>query len=292
MLTTFDEQILGPIDKAFEDLPVIYQRQVGEYFSPEFKETLEFVVDAQIRTLPSGLFLMTHLYNNIHKLICLGSPSERSKAQLANSTKQAKKKYVPAQFGADEIIRRQKILSAIKKLIERIARLMGGISFLEAAPKYKKDQLETYWNQDLMLTPGSLVFHLCPPAQKDQAQDALVAFAPADCSSVEQAEQPTNTNPEMAHQDLELLNELQQLDGDGQLWNPIEKSLYRFEWIDDTPKTCHLSDLNLDESYEGESNTTGIDSGSIQSDCGLDLLESYSHPQYAESHQLTDFGGN
>ena len=281
MLTTFGDNILGPIEEAFRLLPEHYPKIAGEEFSSDFKNMLEVIVDAQIRTLPSGLFLMTHLYHSNHKLIALGSPTVRSKTQLTNQTKQAKKKYIPAQFGANEIKRRQKILSDIEKLIDRIARLMGGISFLGETPKFKEGQLETYWNQDLELTPGSLVFNLRPSVQKDQLQSGVAAIAPADCSSVEQAEYPTTTGSIM---DLEVFhspNDHQSLDSQGLFSPPNEKSLFGFVSYENSPKRSFSTDLKVSESLLVDQNTTGIYSGDFDSEFDVNLETSYSQAEFA-----------
>lgn len=295
MLTTFEKHILGPIEEAFRDLPELYPSLAGEAFSPEFKQKLRVIIDAQIRGLPSGLFLMTHLYNNIQKLIALGSSTARSKTQLANGAQQAKQKYVPTQLGADEKIRREKILSEIKNLIERIARLMSDISFLRAAPKYKEGQLETYWNQDLELIPGSLVFNLNPPAQRIQVQGSLVAFAPAESSSVELAEQTATPNCEMALEDLEPfidIDDTLSLGSERRFRTANEISLFSLEWIEDTPKISCATDLNVVENLLADSNTAGIDSTSIAPGLDFDLQEGFSYQEFGESHQTTDFPNN
>lgn len=161
MLTLFDEEILSPIERAYNELPTLFPKSSAEDFSQEFKAYLKLIILAHFADLPNGLAFLTHLYNLVSKLIKDGQSTVRAKTQIKNaSNTKDEKKFVAPQLTANEVKTREGYLSKIEQLINRIEKLMKSISFLKAAPKFKAGKLETYWNQDLELTPGVLSFRI------------------------------------------------------------------------------------------------------------------------------------
>lgn len=164
MLITFEEEVLKPIEDARADLPNIFPKVVGEAFSDNCKVALKIVIFAHFETLPEGLFFWIHLYCIIKK-------------DLLDKGK--------TEFGAEDRTRIYIILSKIKELILRMETLMKSLDFLKKSPSPKDHKLETYWNQDLLFTPGSLIFNLVITPQDHQTRPALIGLDSANSSSEE-----------------------------------------------------------------------------------------------------------
>lgn len=305
MLATFDDKVLGPIEETFDLLPMLYPSRPGETLSAVFKAYLKVVIDAHFVALPSGLFLMTHLYNIIQKLITEGEPTARNKKILAQATNQVKQKFIPKLLGATEKGRYQTILSYIEKLINRIAKLMRSISFLEAAPKYRVGKFETYWNQDLELTPGALVFRFCLPAPVHPVASNVVPLVSARRSSVELADKTTDADSKMALEDQQSLSGPEDLEDDRHLSTPLLKSLFSLGSSPSPQRSSNLfcSSEENTNSFQSESESFLADDNTAQSFNSLFEAEifgsdygcshsNYQHEEFAESHQRTDFTSN
>jgi hypothetical protein len=158
MRDVINQKFLEPTEEALEKLKnTLYLSDQADFAS--LRESIELIHRMHYNDAPSLFFLVSHFYKCLYKLIGKASSNSNLNAIMNALSAQALGESNPVvSITPRELARLNTILNEMAVILKRLSVILGGVDWVENTPNGKVDQVHTYFNQDILFTPGNLIF--------------------------------------------------------------------------------------------------------------------------------------